>query len=277
MSSRYVGFNGLSTFYADESDDQRTFVMAVVCIPTITHLPTNYAATRLRMDWDDFLAGAKEWRGKLKAQFNVPRSKELKGSKIATGRNRYDGDKHPIYGYRATQLYRFALQSLDFLPDQSVFSVSAPRGYKLYGHTRLEAAMYATLQRMQSQMRAESRTAMLFFDEGHAEYRDMYRRACVHLPTGSSMGAWSSGAKSKNIPLSNVIKDANFKDSKKSYFVQIADLVAYATLVKARKEAGTLSDKEVRLDIGDIHDFIPRRILNDKVDSNTSDGIKRLK
>jgi hypothetical protein len=278
MSSRHLGLRGLSTFYADESDDKQTFVMAVVCIPTLTRLDDDALGIQhMRMDWDAYLNAAKQWRGKLKETFNVPRSKELKGSKIATGRNRYDGDKNPIYGYRAIQLYRFALESLAFLPDKSVFSVCAPRGYKIYGHTRLEAAMYVALQRMQRQMEAENRTALLFFDEGHAEYRDMYRRACVHLPTGSNMGAWASGAKTKNIPLTSVVKDANFKDSKKSYFVQIADLVAYATLLKARKEAGTLSEKEIRLGSGDLHDAIPRRILNDRVDGQTSDGIKRLK
>ena len=118
---------------------------------------------------------------------------------------------------------------------------------------------------------------MLFFDEGHLEYRNMFRKACTHLPTGSKQGSWEGGKATKNIPFDRSIKDINFKDSRESIFVQIADLVAYATLLKMKKESGTLSARETNLGFGDIHDSIPRAVLNAHVDTNTTDGIKRLK
>jgi hypothetical protein len=53
-------------------------------------------------------------------------------------------------------------------------------------------------------------------------------------------------------------------------------LIAYATLLKARKEMGTLSARETEFGWGDIHDCIPKQILNTKA-SWRKDGIVALK
>lgn len=87
------------------------------------------------------------------------------------------------------EAYAFALESLNFLPSESVFSIACERDYRLYGYTRLEAALYATFQRMQRKCEFERRAALVFFDEGHGEYRRLFRRAKRHLPTGSRQGA----------------------------------------------------------------------------------------
>lgn len=263
---------GLYTFYADESDDKQRYVISCVGVPTL-----GATVGGPPIAWNDYFAAAKAWRRDLKAQYNIPVGKELKGSKLATGRNSYDGGKGRLHGARAVEAYRFALHQLDFLPPGSIFSVTCERQYRLYGHTRLEAVLYAMFQRIQKKCENDRLAALLFFDEGHAEYRRLYRRACVHLPTGSNQGAWANGGSSKNIPLDRTIKDANFKDSKQSHFIQIADLVAYATLTKMRAEKGVLSERELALGVADLFDWIPKKILNTMVDLQTRDGIKRLK
>lgn len=264
--------NKLATVYADESDDKKRFVIACIAVPTLS-LDDDYS---LCDDWRRYYDSSKKWRKLLKSNFNIPVSKELKGSKLATGRNRYDGGIKPIYGNRAFDAYKFALNNLDFLPDTTVFSVSASSSYSLYGYKKLEASLYAVFQRLQTQASKSESLYQLFFDEGHNEYRRLYRKACVHLPTGSRHGSWETGSRSKNMPLKQTIKDANFKDSKYSHFVQIADLIAYATLLKSRSERGELSEKESRLGFGNIHDEIPRNVLNTYVSSGGTDGIKRL-
>ncbi|MBM9594468.1 DUF3800 domain-containing protein [Roseitranquillus sediminis] len=266
---------GLCTVYADESDDKQRFVLAFVSIPTLA-MQSGPAASALADKWKNYFRAAKGWRAELKRTHNIPVSKELKGSKLATGRNRYDGGTAPLYGRRAIAAYSYALSQLNFLPPQSVFSVYATRDYNMYGHRKLEASLYAAFQRIQSQNSATGQHALIIFDEGHGEYRTLYRKACVHLPTGSSQGGWV-GQRSKNIPLTTTIKDANFKDSKTSHFIQIADLVAYATLVKARAELGALSDREKNLSVASLHDSIPRRVLNTKVKTGGTDGIDRLR
>ncbi|MXP15026.1 DUF3800 domain-containing protein [Altererythrobacter confluentis] len=262
---------GLHTFYADESDDKKTYIMTCVAVPTF-----GATADDVPILWNHYHTKAKEWRKGLKDHYNIPVGKELKGSKLATGRNSYDGGRGRLYGSKAIEAYRFALDTLDFLPNNSIFSVTCERDYKLYGHTRLEAVLYAMFQRIQRKCVSERLAALIFFDEGHAEYRRLYRKACVHLPTGSSQGNWASGASTKNVPLDRTIKDANFKDSKQSHFVQIADIVAYATLMKMRGEMDRLSDKEKSLAAVDLFNWIPKDKLNRKVDMKTLDGIKRL-
>lgn len=263
---------GLITYYADESDDKKTYVLSSVAIPTL-----GATAANVPIEWDGFLEKAQTWRRALKDEFGIPVRKELKGSKLATGRNAYQPRGKRLYGERALEAYAFALKTLNFLPSSSIFSVTCERSYSLYGHTRLEAALYAMFQRMQRKCIADKTAALVFFDEGHGEYRRLFRRAKKHLPTGSKQGDWGDGNSTQSKPLTNMLKDANFKDSKQSLFVQIADIVAYATLMKLRKEHGRLSEKEERLFVASLHDQIPRRVLNTRVDYHSSDGIKRLK
>jgi hypothetical protein len=232
--------NTLCTIYADESDDKQRFVLAFVSIPTLgISLPASeWDAEALDDLWRGYFEKVRAWRRMLKESHNIPVAKELKGSKLATGRNSYDGGKGALYGVRAWKAYADALRSLSFLPDRSIFSIYTTRSASLYGHRKLEASLYAAFQRIERQNKSSRQRAMIFFDEGHSEYRGLYRKACVHLPTGSKAGSWSDGKSSKNIPMVSTIEDANFKDSKTSHFIQIADLVAYATLLKARHEGG---------------------------------------
>jgi hypothetical protein len=48
-------------------------------------------------------------------------------------------------------------------------------------------------------------------------------------------------------------------------------------LTKARSELGRLSEREIALGWGDIHDEIPRHLLNTKVAKWRNDGIVALK
>ena len=56
-------------------------------------------------------------------------------------------------------------------------------GRNLYGRQQLEAALYALFQRMRTQCARRNVNAMVFFDQGHPEYRRLYRQAQVFLST----------------------------------------------------------------------------------------------
>ena len=50
-------------------------------------------------------------------------------------------------------------------------------------------------------------------------------------PIPSKFSYWSdTGRKTKNIPITNILEDVFYKDSRKSYFIQLADFRAYALL-----------------------------------------------
>jgi len=72
----------------------------------------------------------------------------------------------------------------------------------------LEVLLYALLQRMRTACNRSRRNGIVFFDEGHGEYRKLYRRARVFLPTGSMFGGWRGGAQTQNMPLDNFTKDS---------------------------------------------------------------------
>lgn len=268
----------VSTIYADESDDKTRFVLAFLNVPTadIVEPESEWDALRLSNLWDDNFNRVVIWRQYLRDKYGIPIAKELKGRKLAKGQNRYKKGKEPLYGPPAVRAYKDALGQLSFLPDQSIFSICATRGYNLYGYYKLEASLNAAFQRIETQNKKMGQRSLLMFDEGHGEYRTLFRKACRYLPTGSRMGHWTDGRSTVNKPLTTTIEDVNFKDSRQSHFIQIADLIAYATLLKVKAECGKLTEKESRLHLGTLHDAIPRNLLNTKVHTGGNDGIKRL-
>jgi len=147
----------------------------------------------------------------------------------------------------------------------------------MYGHARLQRVMYALFQRMRKQCKSRNVNAMVFFDQGHPEYRRLYRRACVSLPTGSMFGAWTSGLQ-QNMPLDMFVKDGNEKCSKDCLFTQISDLIAFAAFSKVRSERKMLTPDQIRFGMGNLYNAIPTEILNAKASfAAPRDAIVRLK
>jgi hypothetical protein len=151
----------------------------------------------------------------------------------------------------------------------------APRPSYLYGNERLEAALYALFQRMRRQCNARDVNAFVFFDQGHPEYRKLYRQAQVYLPTGSMLGGWPGAT--RNMPLDMFVKDANEKNSKHCQFTQLVDLIAYAAFLKIKGENGVLEPWQAQYSYGNIYDSIPVQYLNDRASfAPPRDGIVRL-
>lgn len=64
----------------------------------------------------------------------------------------------------------------------------------------------------------------------------------VRIP--SKLGAWADGASTKNIPLTRILEDPQFKKSAGSYFIQTADFLAYGLL---RREVPTAKARQRRI------------------------------
>jgi hypothetical protein len=197
---------GTDIFYIDESHDRHVFVVTAICVPFLRCVDD-----RWRFVWADHLERARNWRRSVSSNLAIPAAKELHGVKLASGRGNYNKGKYAFERPKACAVYRQTLNLVDFLPECSVMSVACSREKELYGHGRLEAAMFALFQRMRRKCVNDKTNAMTFFDQGHPEYRKLYRKAQVFLPTGSSVGAWMSGDQSKNLPLDMFIEDGNEK------------------------------------------------------------------
>jgi len=262
---------GIDVFYVDESGDQDVFVMTAVAIPFLRPDHEGWALV-----WEEHFAKVRDWRRRTSTAHGIPVRKELHGNSLASGRGRYRLGKHQLQRAKAVPAYRSILGDLDFLQDTAIITVVGNRQSKLYGHTKLEAVLFALLQRMRRACEAAKRQGLVFFDEGHGEYRKLYRKARKYLPTGSSSGRWNTGQSSRNLPLDNFTKDANFKDSRHSFFIQVADLLAYAAFLKIKGERGSLAGWQAALSAGDLYDAVPIRVLNTRASTKGPQGIVRL-
>nr|WP_166176992.1 DUF3800 domain-containing protein [Altererythrobacter segetis] len=262
---------GIDVYYIDESHDRQVFVATAIRIPFLRQIEGVW-----QIVWPNHLAQAKAWRKAIKETLYIPTAKELHGVKLAGGRGNFLKGKHNFHKPQAAKAYRSILSSLPFIPSEGIMSASASRGKYLYGYERIEAAMYALFQRMRTQCSKANRNALTFFDQGHPEYRKLYRRAQVHLPTGSAFGGWLTGA-TKNMPLDMFTKDANDKNSKHCYFTQAADVIAYAAFMKLKGEMNKLEQWQNDLKLHTLYDAIPVAHINTKVSGSPKDGIVRLK
>jgi hypothetical protein len=89
----------------------------------------------------------------------------------------------------------------------------------------------ATRHRIETRLNHYRPVALVFADEGReTEITKALRKMGVYNPIPSMVGDWGGGTKTKNIPIERVVEDPVFKKSHQSYFIQLADAVAFALL-----------------------------------------------
>jgi hypothetical protein len=265
---------GMDVFYIDESTDSQIYVVTAVAVPFLRERRGMW-----HIVWPDYLDAAKDWRRRVRDTLQIPMNKELHGVKLASGRGHYFKGKYQFDRPKAGAAYRQLLRLANFLPDESVLTIASTKGGRpLYGMTRLEAALHALFQRMRQQCNSRNTNAIAFFDEGHDEYRKLYRRALVYLPTGSQVigVGWGGGEITANYPLSMFTKDGNSKSSKYCHFTQLADLIAYSAFLKVKSENGTLTDWQQKYILDNLYDQFPKNSINCQASRRFPDGIVRL-
>jgi len=261
---------GIDVYYVDESMDGGAIALAAVAIPFLRLVDNTWTLV-----WEDQFQNIRDWRRRARMATTIPVAKELKGEKLLSGRGRYKNGLHQFDRPEAAAAYRALLSDIAFLPDLSITTVIGTPASVLFGHRSLEALVIALFQRMRRTSHEQSRNGMVFFDQGHGEYRKLYRKARVYLPTGSRLGHWGLGRASVNLPLDNFTKDANIKESEHSFFIQLADLVAHAAFLKLKGEQARLTPWQAQLAADTLYDVIPLNALNTRA-SRDAQGIVRL-
>lgn len=194
--------------YIDESKDENKF----------------YIYTAVVLDgekWSRAFEKLKAFRQTLKTDHGIYISQELHGWKFAAGKGRIAD--HPILKPERAEIFRKVLR---FIVESNCFVVtSSCNSNEQYAFERL-------MNRINRTAESRKQNYLLFFDQGEeAEITRRIRRMRVHNPIPSRFGNWSgSDSATKSIPLSRCIEDPIFKDSKASYFIQLADFCAYALL-----------------------------------------------
>lgn len=206
-----VMFNVTYIYYIDESYsfDKRMWIYSAIGIPS--------------MQWRTVFDRIKLMRKTMKQEFKIPLYKELHATKFVNG--------HGDYGPMATKPVRADIfaRILRYIASMQLLGIHVISSRNCEKYRCLERL----LNRIECTMKNNSCKAILFFDAGNEiDTKKMVRKMCVINGIPSKYGGWGNGDLCKNIPLDSVVCDAQFADSEKDYFIQIADLIAYSLLCK---------------------------------------------
>lgn len=259
---------GIDIFYIDESVRTPLYTVSAVTVPFLR--PNRLIGWKFV--WPEYHGLVQKWRRDLSRDHSVLFRKELHAYQLVKSQGLLHKAKRNLSPVEAVALYKSALAKMDFLPDASLLTAYATDKTRYAGEVGIGACLIALFQRMRTQCSKRRTNGLVFFDEGHSEYLRAFRKAQKFLPTGSKFGGWN-GKGYKNIPLSMFPQDANFKSSEFSYFLQMADLVAYAARIKLEYEKGALAAKRVGRKHHELYDALPSSVINLESTRYRKDGI----
>lgn len=196
--------------YIDDSRDEKTCVFTALLIPV----------TR----WRECFAIIKSLRIQLRNSDGISVHTEFHATKFLGGRGRL-GAKSTISKVRRAAIFNQVLTTIASMPEVLIINVALGADRELWAFERLLNRVNRTMQAMDSH-------AILLCDEGKdAIYTRLTRRMAVYNPIPSNRGVWQdTGESHKNLPIEKIIEDPIFKDSRRSYFVQMVDFCAFALL-----------------------------------------------
>ena len=202
--------------YFDESGDSGVynsptdwFVLNAVLVHETAWLRTLDELVRLRRD--------------LRDRYGIMPRKELKGMHFRKGEGAFEG-----LGIPRHQRFRIYQEIMDFEAqlDIKTYSVAIHKaGAAARGWEPRFAAWKFAIERLHTFCSKQGDYATLFPDEGHGFFiRQLVRRMRRHNSVSPHYGGQAIG-----VPVERVLEDPNDRKSEDSYFVQLADLNAFAT------------------------------------------------
>lgn len=200
-------------FYLDESYDSNVFVLTAMRL-----MSEKFRETFTRV---------KDFRRDLNKRYGLYVSKELHATEFVAGRGNYS--PKALGKYQRVQIFGEVLAFVAALPDIEVFNVriqvpSCPVDPHLRAFERM-------LNRIQASLDDYKTEGLLILDEGkEGMLRRISRQMTAINWIPSKYGSWGDGSGKKNITLDRLIEDPLFKASHNSYFLQLADTVAFSLL-----------------------------------------------
>jgi hypothetical protein len=233
-------------FYVDESFDSEKFCLSAIGIP--------------HTEWRECFARVREHRQLLKQDFGILIRKEIHASEFVNGRGRVSDQT--LGKHERSRIFKGLLRLVAQLPNVMIINVCLKNNehsdVQLVAWDRLMNRIERTMLEFEkreiplrrslvaelasnvadgTKRQIERRlvryrpVASVLADQGRErEITRALRKMGVYNPIPSKLGDWGDGQKAKNIPLQRVIEDPVFKLSHQSYFIQLADAVAYALL-----------------------------------------------
>lgn len=263
---------GIDVFYIDESAKHPLYAATAVTVPFLRRSNPFFG---WRFVWPEYQKKVEDWRRALSKKHGIRFREELHAYQLIKAQGLLRKTWRNLSPDEAVTVYKDALATTNFLPDESIITAYATDKSKFAGEAGIGVCMLTLFQRTRSQCEARQTNGLVFFDEGHKAYISAFRKAQKYLPTGSALGSWG-GKATKNMPLTMFPKDANFKHSDLSYFIQLADLVVYAARMKIEYERGELAAKRVSRSHHEIYDSLPASVVNLRATKKRNDGIASI-
>lgn len=233
-------------FYVDESHDDDRYCLSAI---SIRH-----------SDWKECFGKVREHRPNLKRDHGIYISKEIHARDLIAGKGRIS--PQPVGKWQRSRIFHGLLQLVASLPGVWVFNVCLDVSH--YADAQM-TAWDRLLNRIERTMLEQENVELplrrkllksIFLNVSNDEYEkiaerlNIYRaRATIIADEGreneitkalrrmhvfnyipSQYGGWAGGKSAKNITTDRIIEDPIFKLSERSYFIQLADCVAYALL-----------------------------------------------
>ena len=191
--------------YLDDSYEKPCFTISAIAIPA-TQWRTAFEAVKL-------------WRRNLKETDGINITREFHATEFLGGRGRLG--PNVIGKHRRSQIFNSSFLMMTQIPGLRVFSACRS--------TQIDWTFERLMTRIHKTMEAWDSHALLIYDEGkEIEYTKLLRKLSVFNPI-------SVGPYSNNVATKRIIEDPFFRQSDRSYFIQLADFSAYALLRKEKR------------------------------------------
>jgi hypothetical protein len=207
--------------YMDDSGDEKVRAYSALAIADT--------------DWKDILLRIKNYRRLLKKTYGIFVTEELHATKFVAGRGNI-ANQVVAKGTRC-RIFQETLRMIASLSGVRLFNAIGPKATDSLIFERL-------MNRININMQKSGSNSVIVMDEGK-DYTSLVRKMGVYNPIKSMFGGWPGGGMYKNIPLDHILEDIIFRDSQKSYFIQLVDFCAYALF---RSEHPLASKQKYNLD-----------------------------
>lgn len=195
--------------YVDDSAEKPYQIYSAIAVPA--------------NKWREHYERVQAWRRGLKQSDGILITKEFHATDFCAGRGRLG--PQIVTKWRRSRIFREALTLLNGMEGVKVFN-SCRTDHPEWALERLFTRIHKTMETWDSH-------ATLIIDEGkEAEITRLMRKLGVFNPVQVYVAPGVT--ETRNLKLSRILEDPVFKPSEKSYFVQLADFVAYALLRRER-------------------------------------------
>jgi hypothetical protein len=183
--------------------------------------------------WRETFTTIVNWRRKLKLSDGIMTTKEFHATDFVAGRGRL-GPRVVTKGRRCA-IFREAFALMNGVEGLRIFS-SCRKANRDWAFERLITRVHKTMETWDSH-------ALLICDEGkESEFTRLMRKMGVYNPVPVYVA--TGILEVQNLPTVRILEDPFFKPSNRSFFVQMADFVAYGLL---RREQALASKNEYDL------------------------------